>query len=155
MTKKYKTALTIMRAQPFHLGHERIINQMLDESETVYVLIGSSQECRTDRNPFTYAERKQMIENVFGQTDRIVIKPIADLGDYSRWANYIVTNLGFTPDAYYCGNDQDRALFAAIGINTVEFDRDILPISATEIRQTKNMKLISPSNIEIVTGVLK
>lgn len=136
--KPYKTSLAIMRAQPFHLAHEDIIRQMLDESEDVYILIGSAQECGTDRNPFTYAQRRQMIENVFPNNDRLHIKPIADLGDYTRWANYIVVNLGFRPDAYYCGDDQDKVLFEAIGIHAVEFKRQKFPISATQIRETKD-----------------
>ncbi|MDL2295946.1 adenylyltransferase/cytidyltransferase family protein [Lachnospiraceae bacterium OttesenSCG-928-E19] len=152
---KYNNGLIIMRAQPFHLGHENMINHMLNECDKIYILIGSAQESGTTRNPFTYGQRKQMIENVYGVNDRITIKPIADLGDYTRWANYIVCNLGFTPDAYYCGDDQDKALFESIGINVVEFDRTELPISATEIRETKNMNLINPSNIELVMGGLK
>lgn len=140
-----------MRAQPFHMGHESIIRQMLDESENVYLLIGSAQESGTDRNPFTYAQRRQMVENVFPSESRLCIKPIADLYDYKRWANYVIANLGLTPDAYYCGDDQDKELFQAIGVNTVEIPRDIIPISASKIRETGDLSMVSPLNHNLIT----
>ena len=152
--KQYKTSLIIMRAQPFHLGHEFLVREMLETSDKVYILIGSAQESGTPKNPFTYTQRRQMIINVFGNDDRICIKPIADLGDYTRWANYIVTNLGFKPDAYYCGDDQDKALFDAIGVNTIEFPRTEIPISATMVRETGDMSLVNPANAEIIKTIL-
>ena len=152
--KKHKTSLTIMRAQPFHKMHEAIIRKMLDESETITILIGSAQESGTERNPFTYEQRRQMIENVFHNEQRLTIKPISDLGDYSRWANFVITNLGFKPDAYYCGSDQDKYLFQQIGVNTVEIDRSKSPISATKIRETLDMSLVNPVNKTLIESVL-
>jgi nicotinamide mononucleotide adenylyltransferase/ADP-ribose pyrophosphatase YjhB (NUDIX family) len=149
--KKYKNSLTIMRAQPFHLGHESIVRKMLDESENVFLLIGSAQESGTDRNPFIYAMRRQMVENAFPAEPRLHIKPIADLGDYPRWADYVIANLGFQPDAYYCGDDQDRELFQTAGVRTIEIPRDIIPISASKFRETGDLSMINPANHSLIT----
>ena len=63
MTKDYKLAVFICRAQPFHKEHKRIIDIALAKAEHVLVLIGSAGSGRTLRNPFTYAERYTMIQH--------------------------------------------------------------------------------------------
>ncbi|HQV22380.1 MAG: bifunctional nicotinamide-nucleotide adenylyltransferase/Nudix hydroxylase [Moraxellaceae bacterium] len=51
----------IGRFQPFHVGHLRVLKQALAQSAQVIVLIGSAKQARNTRNPFTVAERAQMI----------------------------------------------------------------------------------------------
>ena len=54
--------LFVGRFQPFHLGHLKVIEWILERCEKVTVVIGSSLEFSTQRNPFTYEERREMIE---------------------------------------------------------------------------------------------
>ena len=56
---KYKHGLSIMRAQPFHIGHDKIIKQMLRDCERVTIILGSIQEQGTERNPLNYTTRKK------------------------------------------------------------------------------------------------
>ena len=63
MTKN--VALYLGRFQPFHLGHLDAIDQIIaDGVDRIIVGIGSSQEELTRANPFSYDERKEMINRV-------------------------------------------------------------------------------------------
>lgn len=152
--KQYKTGLVIMRAQPFHMGHESVIRQMLNQCEKVVILLGSAQESRTARNPFTVAERKQMIENVFGHN--VLISGIADLGNIKLWAGYVLATVwkkwGMVPDVYFSGMEQDRFCFANAGLKLVDIHRQALPIAATQIRMNPNanIQFVNPVNRTMV-----
>lgn len=79
MTKDYDLLVFIGRFQPFHNEHQRIIDIALKRAKHVLVLIGSSGKARTIRNPFTYAERSQMIIGAFPQNqDNITTVPLYD-----------------------------------------------------------------------------
>ena len=62
MTKLYDYAVVIMRAQPFHNGHLALIHRASGKAKNVIVLIGSVNSPRSIKNPFTYEERKHMIQ---------------------------------------------------------------------------------------------
>lgn len=57
----------IGRFQPLHNAHVEIISQALSKSKNVIILIGSANSSRCPYNPFTFEERKYMIESVFDQ----------------------------------------------------------------------------------------
>lgn len=59
---QYWHGLAVMRAQPLHIGHEKVIRDMLAKCGKVTIILGSIQEQGTARNPFSYTERKQMIK---------------------------------------------------------------------------------------------
>lgn len=63
MSKLYDFAVFIGRFQPFHNGHADVINAAMQVAEHTIVLVGSSNLARTTRNPFTYEERKVMIND--------------------------------------------------------------------------------------------
>lgn len=51
----------IGRFQPFHIAHRHVIREALQRAREVIVLIGSSRQPRSLRNPFTLEERVAMI----------------------------------------------------------------------------------------------
>jgi bifunctional NMN adenylyltransferase/nudix hydrolase len=57
MTKRYKLAILIGRYEPAHKGHFRNIAHASQIAENVHILIGSSYQPRTIKNPFTASER--------------------------------------------------------------------------------------------------
>lgn len=139
--KLFKTGLTVMRAQPFHAGHEMIIRRMLDECDAAIVILGSAQEFGTAKNPFDVATRMEFIRRVFGaecRAGRVIVGALADLGNPTAWANYVLdavwANWRVVPDAYYCGGEVDGPRFAAAGLNLCNIDRRVIAISATAIR---------------------
>lgn len=53
----------IGRFNPFHLGHAHVLGEAIRTSKLVIVLIGSSDQARTIKNPFIFAERERMIQS--------------------------------------------------------------------------------------------
>jgi bifunctional NMN adenylyltransferase/nudix hydrolase len=66
----------IGRFQPFHNEHKRIIDAATALSKKVLILVGSSGKARTIRNPFTFAERRDMIQHHY--SDNLIIRPLFD-----------------------------------------------------------------------------
>lgn len=103
--------LVVGRFQPLHFGHTKIINHMIQDCKTAIVCIGSAQESRTGRNPWSVEERMQMLRNVYA--DRVKIVPLNDLGaaNPDQWVGYIfekIEKLGMKlPTDYFTGSDQD------------------------------------------------
>lgn len=87
----YDLLVFICRAQPFHLGHKRVIELALEQADKVLVLIGSSFKARDIKNPFTYNERKMMIECSMEPTEisRIVIRPLRDHVQNNMWISEV------------------------------------------------------------------
>lgn len=57
-----KTYILISRAQPWHNGHQEISKYALSKADTLLILVGSINKARDVKNPFTFDERKSMIE---------------------------------------------------------------------------------------------
>lgn len=108
----YDAAVFIGRFQPFHLGHKRVIDEALKMAKKVIIVIGSARAARNIRNPFTFEERKDMIEVVFpeetqftykGNGRRIEIVGIPDYPyDENKWVAAVQTAVmgavQFSPD---------------------------------------------------------
>jgi nicotinamide-nucleotide adenylyltransferase len=92
---RMKTGLVIMRAQPLHFGHIRLIEEALDKCEHVFIVLGSTQEQGTDKNPFSFGDRKNMIKRYFtksGEWPRITVHGLVDIFSL-RWPSYVLENL--------------------------------------------------------------
>jgi bifunctional NMN adenylyltransferase/nudix hydrolase len=61
----YDVLAFIGRFQPFHDGHAAVVDQALKSADTVALVIGSHDQPRDTRNPFTTAERIAMITAVY------------------------------------------------------------------------------------------
>ncbi|WP_447044177.1 bifunctional nicotinamide-nucleotide adenylyltransferase/Nudix hydroxylase [Vreelandella sp. H-I2] len=70
----------IGRFQPPHLGHLAIIREALKRARQVIVLVGSSWQARSLRNPWQFDERQAMLRAGFGDVDnqRLEITPLLD-----------------------------------------------------------------------------
>lgn len=94
----------IGRFQPFHNGHKAVIEAALEQAREVVVVVGSSFAARNIRNPFTFEERKAMIEACFTEpqhftyegaqgrvkTPRVKVVPVSDYPyDDNKWINAI------------------------------------------------------------------
>ena len=54
--------LFIGRFQPFHKGHLKTVLSLAKKEGIIKIVIGSKQLSFEKRNPFTFEERKEMIE---------------------------------------------------------------------------------------------
>jgi bifunctional NMN adenylyltransferase/nudix hydrolase len=61
MTKQYDTLVYIGRFQPVHNAHIEIIRRATHMARQVVIIVGSANQPRTYKNPFTSAERQCMI----------------------------------------------------------------------------------------------
>lgn len=73
--KKYDLLVFIGRFQPLHRGHQEVIERALSLSERVLVLIGSANQARDTRNPFTYEERAKLINGIYPE---VITRPLED-----------------------------------------------------------------------------
>jgi len=78
---EYDFLVFIGRFQPFHNGHKSVIDTALEKARHVIVLIGSSKEARSVRNPFFWEERAAMIMGAYSDDEqtRIHCTPLLDL----------------------------------------------------------------------------
>lgn len=80
VVKDFDFLVFIGRFQPFHRGHQHIIDHALARAERVIVLVGSSHEPRTLRNPWTFSEREHFMRAAFtkAEQNRLIILPLMD-----------------------------------------------------------------------------
>ncbi|QIV65770.1 nicotinamide-nucleotide adenylyltransferase [Mesorhizobium phage Cp1R7A-A1] len=78
----------IGRLQPFHRGHEHVVRESLKQVDKLAILIGSAGAARSSRNPWTFNERREMINRCFPwevSNGKIVFQPIHDHPSDERW----------------------------------------------------------------------
>lgn len=92
----FNNGIIIGRFQPFHNGHLSMIMKALSICDHVWILVGSSQEYGTLKNPYSYSFRKECIESATSVTSviakRISIMPLPDagVGDGPEWGDYVM-----------------------------------------------------------------
>lgn len=69
MAKENKLAVVIGRMEPPHLGHLEIISKAYDYADHVLVILGSTLKARDPKNPFTFQERKKLLEDSIPKTE--------------------------------------------------------------------------------------
>ena len=104
MTKyKFDDLVYIGRFQPFHLAHMLTIKIALENSQNVVLALGSAQDERNIKNPFTAAEREQMILSNFSEEHqkRIHFVHIVDVYNDEKWVNLVKSQVASVvkPDA--------------------------------------------------------
>lgn len=77
--KPYDVGLICGRFQTFHIGHESLVETGIKLCDRVLILIGSAQECGTERNPFNINTRTKMLRCIYGDNANILIYGISDL----------------------------------------------------------------------------
>jgi len=78
--KKIDFLVFIGRCQPPHNGHIQTLNTAFHKAKHVIVMLGSSFRPRDPENPWTWQERKEMIQSCFNeeQNSRLHIYPARD-----------------------------------------------------------------------------
>ena len=83
--------LYVGRFQPFHRGHEMVVDDISDDSDVdeVVVAVGSAQMSHSLRNPFTAGERVSMITKTLEDRKTTVYAiPIEDLNRNAVWTTH-------------------------------------------------------------------
>jgi bifunctional NMN adenylyltransferase/nudix hydrolase len=83
--KTVELVVYIGRLSPFHLGHATVITNMLRNYDYSLIILGSSFQPRTIKNPWTFAERKSLITEWLNSTEyadkanKVFIEPGLDV----------------------------------------------------------------------------
>ena len=79
MSKKYDTLVLIGRFQPFHNAHLEIVKRATALCDRLIIVVGSSRQPRTYKNPFSFDERARMIRDATrGLNLQISVEPNID-----------------------------------------------------------------------------
>ncbi|MBN2421818.1 nicotinamide-nucleotide adenylyltransferase [Candidatus Woesearchaeota archaeon] len=135
-----KTALFIGRFQPFHLGHLEYVKRILRKYDNLIIVIGSSQKKNTEKNPFSYEQRKEMIIGSLKESGidikKIKIQPLKDFPeDNEKWFNNLKKEVNRF-DTYFAGeNKLTKQILEKHGYNVNIIKKRIKGIFATRIRR--------------------
>lgn len=99
-----KTYTYIGRFQACHWIHANTMQHAIDNSDHLIVQVGSSQIARDERNPFTFEERKQVIEAIcepmlqlhreHGRSKRLTVLPLHDYTyTNNKWLQEVQENV--------------------------------------------------------------
>ena len=129
------TALFIGRFQPIHSCNLDAIKQISEKE--IIIGIGSSQYSGTDDNPYSFEERKEMIEQALTGLDlNYKIIAVPDIHNAKNWVAHVEKIVGRF-NIVYTGNDLVRRLFEEKKYKVKSIKINI-NISGTELR--KKMK---------------
>ena len=85
---EYDFMIFIGRFQPVHAAHVKTLDRALAMARHVVVLVGSANEARTIRNPFSFEERADLVHGAVTADDRarVHVTPVRDVaGDDAAW----------------------------------------------------------------------
>lgn len=84
-------AFIVGRFQPFHNGHLAIIREILKETESIIIGIGSAQYSHTLKDPFTAGERHIMISSTLESQGiyQFYLVPIEDVNSNPLWVAHV------------------------------------------------------------------
>lgn len=146
MSKPYDVGVICGRFQTFHIGHESLVDTALKLCDRVLILVGSAQECGTERNPLNIDTRIRMLRAIYGDDGSIIIKGISDLTNENdirpEWGRYLLDNIDRyiykTPELMIYGNDESRSRWFdpddIKDVTEIIVSRGKIPISATQVR---------------------
>jgi adenylylsulfate kinase len=105
-----KTGLFVGRFQPFHDGHKKCIEKILQTCERCIVMMRETE--KTEKNPFDFEKRKAMIRAAFPDENQVEIQVFTDPG---------------AELSVFIGRD--------VGYELIQLDEATENISATDIRK--------------------
>ncbi len=160
--KKYRIGIFIGRFCPIHLGHMRVIEQLLkDFGENHLILIGSCNSSWSLRNFFSYKDRKDFIKSLYPnvkllglpdypEDDNIWFTHLIDSIERITGLEVDIPNIGWTDKPlfpspkhgevepiFYGGCDEEIQFIQNRGFNfkiVERFGEASINVSSTEVR---------------------
>ena len=87
--EEYDFLVFIGRFRPFHHGHRSIIDKALSMAKNVIVLVGSSFQEPTLKNPWTFEEVRTMIHSLYDPYKVLVFALEDCKDDDNKWTNKV------------------------------------------------------------------
>ncbi len=110
--------LYIGRFQPYHLGHQAVLEKIAREVDEIVIVIGSAQESHAPENPFTSGERMEMIYAALGKGElrkRCIVTTLQDINRNSLWVSHLQSMVPCF-DVVYSNNPLVVRLFTEAGV---------------------------------------
>jgi adenylylsulfate kinase len=107
---RMKTGVFVGRFQPFHDGHKKCIQKILETCGRCIVMMRETPQ--TEKNPFDLEKRKGMIRAAFPNEEQVIIMDFSDPG---------------AELSVFIGRD--------VGYELIQLDAQTESISATDIRK--------------------
>jgi len=159
MSKQYGTLVLIGRFQPLHNAHLEIIKRCTALTDQLVIITGSAAQPRTYKNPFTSAEREQMIKAATGGLSmRVYVEENIDtIYNDQAWAVRIQSIVSkyriLGTKTAIIGHKKDDSsfyldMFPQWGYEDVE---EIAPLSAVNIR---DLYFKRGANMDFIKGVV-
>ncbi|MFJ8247370.1 adenylyltransferase/cytidyltransferase family protein [Peribacillus asahii] len=121
----FNLGFIIGRFQHIHESHVKMIHTALDVCDRVILMVGSSQESGTERNPFNLYTRMNLIRKVFEheiEEGCLLLAHTDDMtheGDNSvAWGDFLIKKINmwrahygikYEVDCFIYGNDEERS----------------------------------------------
>ncbi len=149
----------IGRFQPYHNGHQSVLEHIADEVDEIVIGIGSAQLSHLADNPFTAGERVLMITRALASLGcPFYVIPIEDIRRNALWVAHVQS---MTPpfDLCYSSNPLVVQLFKEAGITVQSpamYERETL--SGTGIRKRMLNKepwktLVPPAVVQVLKEI--
>ncbi|KKW34547.1 MAG: Nicotinamide-nucleotide adenylyltransferase [Candidatus Giovannonibacteria bacterium GW2011_GWA2_53_7] len=121
-----KTCVFIGRFQPFHTGQMMVLEGMIKLCGKAIVVIGSSNKSDTKEDPFSWDERREMIQRALQEknlieTDVFIVE-VPDMIDDAKWIAHVKEKVGAF-EAVWTGNPDVRKLCETHGIEVKEIKK--------------------------------
>ncbi|MGN4822111.1 adenylyltransferase/cytidyltransferase family protein [Bacillus cereus group sp. MYBK139-2] len=160
--KTFKLGFVIGRFQHIHLSHKKMINTALQSCERVILMVGSSQESGTERNPFNLYTRMNLIREVFKEEIKDGTLLLAHTDDMTHeddhstaWGDFLIKKIDMwrshyavqdEVDCFIYGNDEERtAWFKPKDIEKIS--HIVLSRKADSLNATGVRKLLVEDNV--------
>ena len=154
-----RRAFYIGRFQPYHLGHQTVLESIAEEVDEIIIGIGSAQASHEPDDLFTAGERVLMMTKALQELGvRHYIIPIEDIKRNSVWVSHIIS---MTPpfQVVYSNNPLVIRLFEEAGFEVRQsplYQRD--KYAGTEIRRRmlngeEWKSLVPPSTADIIKEI--
>lgn len=159
MAKKYDTIVCIGRFQPVHDAHVEMFRRASELADQVIIIVGSTSQPRTYKNPWTYGERYDMIMSVCHDLRiEVRISPNIDSPyNDTAWAQRVqgIVNYNTLPNDRIgiIGHKKDESSFYLDMFPQWELEEiDLIqPLNATHIR---DLYFRENSNMNFLNGVI-
>lgn len=83
-----KYGLLLGRFQPFHIAHEAIVHEIINDGLEPIIILGS-RNVINEKNPYTVSQRINMITSVFPD---VTLSLSEDCDDWNEWLNKLINN---------------------------------------------------------------
>jgi nicotinamide mononucleotide adenylyltransferase len=111
-----RVGLIVAELQTVHWGHVRLMMEMAASCDTGILAIGSTQRHGVEGHPFSFDQRKDMVQAIFGPQFKIL--PLQDIDaslETGDWLKYVLSRIASAslpaPTDYFTGSAIDARFY--------------------------------------------